>query len=251
VITIDQTRSLERELQMRSVVSGRKLAVIFDADRMNANAQNSFLKTLEEPPRNSLILLVTTQPELLLETILSRCIPLDLRAAEKRPLSAEQRELALTLRNYCRSGEKSVAAALRLARVFQDLLAGVKERYATENEAALKAEEARYRQTTESRAWLDAREEYYKALTQARYLAARADLAGVLMQWWVDVARRQAGAMHLDLAEFVEETLAAAAAETPVAVLKKINALEGLRENFNRNVQEQSAIEVAFLKAFT
>jgi DNA polymerase III subunit delta' len=249
-ITIEQTRELERELQMRSVVSGRKVAVIFDADRMNPNAANSFLKTLEEPPRNSLILLVTAQPEVLLETIVSRCIPVDLRPPERRVLTPEQHEMALALRGHFQRGEQDVAAALRLARCFFDLLAGMKEKISAENEAALKAEESRYRQTTESRAWLDGREDYYKAVTQARYLAARTGFADVLMQWWADVARQQGGAGHLDLLEFAGDTASLAEKLTPGEVLQKIEVIEVLRENFSRNVQEQLAAEVAFIKLF-
>jgi DNA polymerase-3 subunit delta' len=249
-ITIDQTRELERELQMRSAVSGRKVAVIFDADRMNPNASNSFLKTLEEPPRNSLILLVTAQPELLLETILSRCIPVNLRAPAHRELEGGQQEMALALRAHFQRGEESLAAALRLARCFSDLLAQAKGEIAGENESALKAEEARYRQTTESKAWLDGREDYFKAVTQSRYLAARAGFADVLMQWWADVARQQNGAAHLDLDGFAGDTAALAARTAPSVVMQKIAHLEALRENFNRNVQEQLAIEVAFLRVF-
>ena len=46
VIKVEQTRELEKELQMRASQGGRKVSIIFDADRMNAAASNSFLKTL-------------------------------------------------------------------------------------------------------------------------------------------------------------------------------------------------------------
>ena len=70
-IVIDQIRALERELQMRSMSGGQKVGIIFDADRLQEQAANAFLKTLEEPPRNSNLMLVSAYPDQLLETILS------------------------------------------------------------------------------------------------------------------------------------------------------------------------------------
>ncbi|MCB1224801.1 MAG: hypothetical protein KDK99_03210, partial [Verrucomicrobiales bacterium] len=48
-ITVEQMRDLEKEIHMTTGPSGFKLGVIVDAERMNAQAQNAFLKTLEEP----------------------------------------------------------------------------------------------------------------------------------------------------------------------------------------------------------
>ena len=53
-----------------------KIGVIHDADRMNAEAQNALLKTLEEPPRDTMLILETGNPGSLLPTIRSRCQPL-------------------------------------------------------------------------------------------------------------------------------------------------------------------------------
>jgi DNA polymerase-3 subunit delta' len=51
-----------------------KVAIVHEADRMNLNAANSFLKTLEEPPAHTTLILVTTHPYVLLPTIRSRCL---------------------------------------------------------------------------------------------------------------------------------------------------------------------------------
>ncbi len=51
----------------------RKVGIIYDADRMNTEAQNAFLKTLEEPPPNSFFILTTGNPSALLPTTRSRC----------------------------------------------------------------------------------------------------------------------------------------------------------------------------------
>src|SRR5206468_8551173 len=73
-IVIEQIRDLEHALQMRAPNGRRKVAIVSDADRLQPQAANAFLKTLEEPPKDSLLLLLSALPEALPETILSRCI---------------------------------------------------------------------------------------------------------------------------------------------------------------------------------
>src|SRR5436189_4029115 len=77
-IVIAQIRELEHALQMRASNGRRKVAIIPDADRLVAQAANAFLKTLEEPPKDSLLLLLSALPEALPETILSRCCGISL-----------------------------------------------------------------------------------------------------------------------------------------------------------------------------
>lgn len=66
-------RRLLRDLSQSSNQGGRKVALIFEADRMNKATANAFLKTLEEPPRETTLFLLTTRPYALLDTIRSRC----------------------------------------------------------------------------------------------------------------------------------------------------------------------------------
>lgn len=72
-IKVDQIRHLINEFSLASHQGGYRIAIVEPADRMNLAASNSLLKTLEEPPGNSLILLISAQPSLLPATILSRC----------------------------------------------------------------------------------------------------------------------------------------------------------------------------------
>ncbi|OHE71669.1 MAG: hypothetical protein A2007_04910 [Verrucomicrobia bacterium GWC2_42_7] len=73
-ISADNVRALNKQLQQSANQRGRKVAVVFEADRMNVNAANAFLKTLEEPPSDTTIFLLTTRPYDLLDTIRSRCL---------------------------------------------------------------------------------------------------------------------------------------------------------------------------------
>lgn len=72
-IAIDQIRELQEFLSKTSVISGKKVAVIYAADEMNVNSMNSCLKLLEEPPFGTYIFLLTENSSSLLPTILSRC----------------------------------------------------------------------------------------------------------------------------------------------------------------------------------
>jgi len=87
-IVIEQIRELEHALQMRAVNSRRKVAIIPDADRLQSAAANAFLKTLEEPPNDSLLLLLSALPEALPDTIVSRCITIPLAPDSGIPASA-------------------------------------------------------------------------------------------------------------------------------------------------------------------
>ncbi len=72
-ISIDQLRELQRELSLRPYEAPRKACIIDPAERLNVNSANSLLKTLEEPPGNALIILLTENAGMLLPTIRSRC----------------------------------------------------------------------------------------------------------------------------------------------------------------------------------
>ncbi|HYQ47729.1 MAG TPA: DNA polymerase III subunit delta' [Thermodesulfovibrionales bacterium] len=73
LIRIDEIRTIEEALSFRPYEGRKKVVIVDDADTMNQQAANTFLKTLEEPPEDSLIILISSQPDKLLPTIRSRC----------------------------------------------------------------------------------------------------------------------------------------------------------------------------------
>jgi DNA polymerase-3 subunit delta' len=79
-IRIEQVRELSEELSLTSHQGSYKVAVVSPADALNRFAANALLKTLEEPPARTLLVLVATQPSRLPPTILSRCQRIRLRA---------------------------------------------------------------------------------------------------------------------------------------------------------------------------
>lgn len=73
-IKVDQVREeIEEKLYLRPFEGRFKVVIVDEAERMNHSAQNAFLKTLEEPPRDSVIILLSSRPGSLLPTLRSRC----------------------------------------------------------------------------------------------------------------------------------------------------------------------------------
>lgn len=72
-IKVETARGIRDEAAILPNDGDRKVFIIRHADRMNANAQNALLKVLEEPPRYVFFVLVSSQPDVLLQTIRSRC----------------------------------------------------------------------------------------------------------------------------------------------------------------------------------
>ena len=72
-IKIGAIRALQEDINYRPYEGRKKVFIINNAQQLNLESANAFLKTLEEPPRDSLIILVTDRPALLLPTVLSRC----------------------------------------------------------------------------------------------------------------------------------------------------------------------------------
>jgi len=79
VITVDETRETISFFGSTAAAEGWRVCIVDTVDELNPNAANALLKTLEEPPRQSLFLLVSHAPGRVLPTILSRCRRLSLR----------------------------------------------------------------------------------------------------------------------------------------------------------------------------
>ena len=248
-IVIDQIRALEHSLQMRAADGRRKVAIVSDADRLQPQAANAFLKTLEEPPNDSLLLLLSALPEALPDTILSRCIPIPLAPKRGEAPSAEEMEVVGLLSAIVTPQSAGVQGAYRLAQGFHRLLGRIREAIQAENAAALKREEARYKNTTDG-AWLDEREDHFKALSESTYVQRRAELIEVIYRWWSDVLRASTRIARMEIPSAAAQTRAISEKLSTPEILKRIRRVEELRDHLARNIQEALALEVAFLSVF-
>jgi DNA polymerase-3 subunit delta' len=87
-IVVDQVRELTRVAGMAPRRGARRVFIIEPADRMNNEAQNALLKTLEEPPGRTVLILVASRPHLLLPTVRSRCFVVGFAALRVGELAA-------------------------------------------------------------------------------------------------------------------------------------------------------------------
>ena len=87
VISVDDIRSqLNNDIVIKPYSSRYKIYIVEDAEKMNPQAQNALLKTIEEPPFYGIILLLTTNADIFLQTIRSRCIILNLKSVKNETI---------------------------------------------------------------------------------------------------------------------------------------------------------------------
>lgn len=87
LISVDEIRKqVNNSVYIKPYSSERKIYIIDEAEKMNVQAQNALLKTLEEPPAYTVILLLTSNLEGLLSTIRSRCVTLTMKAVSDKEL---------------------------------------------------------------------------------------------------------------------------------------------------------------------
>jgi DNA polymerase III subunit delta' len=124
-IKIDQIRTVQEVLTLKPLIGVRKVIIIDDAESMNLQAANCFLKTLEEPPDESLLILITSRPHRLLPTLLSRCQQIRFDA----PRREEIKRLLIQQRGLTESAAESFAALSmgRIGRVLTTDMAEIKD----------------------------------------------------------------------------------------------------------------------------
>jgi DNA polymerase-3 subunit delta' len=245
VITIDQMRDMMREIQLKPAEAPFKVAVIVGADRLNPQAANAFLKTLEEPPPKSVMILLTTEPSRILETILSRCLRLNFSAETARTLAPEQAVWLQQFSAAAAAEQKSLFGRYRLLDSLLQRLAAIK----TQTEELLSARSPLEKYGDAEK---DLRERWETELTaavEAEYRRRRAEVL-LLLQWWLrDVWLHTLAAgealLHLPQIAGAEEI---ARRITPRQARENLMVMEQTQRLLYTNVQEALALEVGLLK---
>jgi DNA polymerase-3 subunit delta' len=253
-IAIEAVRTqVEPFLYVTTTGTAHRFVVFVDADRLTQQAQNAFLKTLEEPPPRTLMLLLSEHPDGLLETTLSRMIRVAVMpTGKKRALSdGESRLVAMLAGLAQRKDSASVSGALALRAEFESILEEIYARIEKQLEGDFDGEKKHLKQTTDvSSKWLENREDEMKAAVESRYLQERDGLMELLLSWMGDVLRHQSGVTRLDLPENAAHTQALAERWDGATVSRRIHELRKLHSNLHTNVQEGLALEAAFVAAF-
>jgi len=256
VITIEQMRQLMQEINLKPTEAQHKVCIIVAADRLNDKAANAFLKTLEEPPANSILILLTTEPQRILETILSRCLRLAFAGDAARPLAPAHKEWLAELSGLAAAEQKSLLGRYRLMDVLVRRLSHMRE--AIEKALAARSPLERYEDAEEDlrSKW----EEELKAAIEAEYRRQRADMLLVLQRWLRDVwLHTLNGGLSMpagdptpqpELLNFPELSATAQVARrvSTADAMENLRILEQLQRWLGSNVQEALALEVGLLK---
>src|SRR5580698_964414 len=245
IITIDQTRELMRQIQLKPAESPFKAAIIVGADRLNPQAANAFLKTLEEPPPRSILILLSTEPSRILETILSRCLRLNFSAETPRALPPEQAVWLQQFSSAAAAEQKSLFGRYRLLDSLLQRLGAI--RVQTEEHLSARSPLEKHGDAEK-----DLREKWETELTaaiEAEYRRRRSEVL-LLLQWWLrDVWLHTLSVgdalLHLPQiagADEIARRITARQARENLAVLEQTQRL------LYTNVQEALALEVGLLK---
>jgi len=245
VVTIDQTRELMREIQLKPTEAEYKVAIIVAADRLNVQAANAFLKTLEEPPSKSVLILLSTEPERILETILSRCLRLDFSSEGAHLLNAAQAEWLAQFGALAVSEQKSLFGRYRLLGMLLQKLGEIRSRV----DELLTARSPLQRYDDVEKDLCEKWEDELTAAIEAEYRRQRADLL-LLVQWWLRDVWLHTLAAGRDLLNFPKIPAAEIVARrlTPRQALENLQTLEQTQRLLRTNVQEALALEVGLLK---
>jgi len=259
-IVVDQVRDLvDRRLALMRFEGRRRFVVIDPADAMNPQAQNALLKTLEEPPQDTTLVLVAASPDSLLPTIRSRCArvsfgPLpdgfiqgrlaelepkriakrieerekDVRDDEGRGLAAEERrEAEEDVKRELRLAVALAGGSLSRALGSQDALEDLRE--ALDAAVALPADDAG--------AWLRFAAEHGRDRERAAHVCDALDL------WLRDVAVAQAGGSGIALVDHADATRRLATAISPAEALRRRREVRNTAAALGQNASPVLALE--------
>jgi len=246
VVTVEQMRELMREIQLKPTEAGYKVAIITAADRLNPQAANAFLKTLEEPPAKSVLILLSTGPQRILETILSRCLRLNFFSGDgAHPPDAEQAEWLARFGALAADGQKSLLDRYRLLDTLLQKLGEIRSRV----EESLTARSPLQRYDEVEKDLREKWEDELAAAVEAEYRRQRADLL-LLVQWWLRDVWLHTLAVGRELLNFPKIAGAETVAQrlTPRQALENLQTLEQTQRLLHTNVQEALALEVGLLK---
>jgi DNA polymerase-3 subunit delta' len=246
VITIEQVRELIQTISLKPTEADYKVAIISGADRMNVQAANAFLKTLEEPPARSIIVLLTCALEQVLETILSRCLRLHFAGEPGARLDAAAQQWVEALAKTAVEPQKSLLARYRLLGVITARLGEIRQALEKQLEAASPL--TRYPDAEKGQQ--DRWEAELNGAIEAEYRKKRAELI-LLLQWWMrDIwfSSMKMNDSMLALPQLRDATAQLSSRISPAEAAQNLEHLDRLQRQLNTNVQEALAVEIGLLK---
>lgn len=238
-------RPLLPAMYLKPTEARYKVGVIVAADRLNENAANAFLKTLEEPPADCVFILLTAEPQRLLDTILSRCLRFNFGGEGSLVGSAADPWLTEFAR-LAAADQRSLLGRYNLLSRLLERLAEIKK---------VAAEEVGKRSPLEAHDEIESSlkekwEDELAAAAEAEYRRERAELLARI-QWWlrdVWLMSMRLGTDMLRYPDLGEPAARMAQRLGPQQAMGNLQTMERLQRQLNLNVQEALALEVGLLQ---
>lgn len=245
IISVDQMRDLMQQIYLKPTEAKWKVTAIIAADRLNTQAANAFLKTLEEPPAHSVIILASTEPDRMLETIESRCLRLNFGGDGSKRFEREQLDWLARFAGLVASEEGSLLARYRLLGMLLEQLATVR----TGIEELLTARSPLEKFADADKELREKWQDELKAAVESEYRRQRGDWLG-LIQWWLRDVWLLTFGSAAELLSFpsLEASKAVARRLSQAHALENLRVVEQTQRLLHTNVQEALAIEVGLLK---
>jgi DNA polymerase-3 subunit delta' len=234
-----------QQIQLRPNDAEFKVSVIVAADRLNPQAANAFLKTLEEPPAKSVMILLTTEPGRILETIISRCLRLNFGGEGTRRWDDATQNWLNRFGEMAGAEQKSLIGRYRLMDVLAARLTEMKAGVEEELTAKSPLEKHDDVEKDLRERW----EDELKAAIEAEYRRRRGDLL-LGLQWWLRDVWLHTLAAGREFLSFPDADSPANVAKriTPAQARDNLRVLEQTQRLLFTNVQEALALEVGLLK---
>ncbi|MDF7800502.1 hypothetical protein P4C99_13575 [Pontiellaceae bacterium B1224] len=239
-ILAEDVRGLIKRMSQTSFDGGWKAGVILSADCMNESSENALLKTLEEPPPKSILLLVTDSAQSLLPTIISRCQKIVLSEGRAGALDDVWRAPLMNILHEMppTGGLDAARLASRLKGILDEVKEGISDAVIGEldqNDEAL--DESKLKVILEAR-------------INSRLKEVQADVFRVMLDWQRDVLMLASG-VDQDKLLFSNDwkTLTEQAKlHTQGSALKAIQEIEGMSRRLDRNIPALQIFDEAFRK---
>ena len=236
-IKIEQMRRLQQDLSLSTYEARYKIAILKRFDTANLNAANAFLKTLEEPPSNVILILTATDSDTLLPTINSRC-----RTIGLRPTPTDLIEETLLTRHQVRPDEADLLAHLADGRLGWAIRAHQEPAVLQERRAQLETLHQALNGTLVAR--------FSLAESLARKADAISPLLRTWLSWWRDLALMTYGRKSNEFISNVDEfeKLGEMAARLPrAAVLASLAQTEAALRQLGQNANTRLVLENVLL----
>jgi DNA polymerase-3 subunit delta' len=247
IISIDQIRDLLQTVNLKPTFGGYKIAILTAADRLNIQAANAFLKTLEEPPQRTIFVLLTTDVSRILETILSRCLRLNFAGDQGVRLSADEEKWISDFAKEIAAEKPGLFQRYRLLDVLLKRLGALKEQI----EEALEASSPLSRDLKEIDPDLREKwEDELSAAIEAEYRRRRTQALGV-MHWWlrdVWLLTAHSAEDYLTFPNLRSATQQVAARLREPDAMENLRLLDQTQQTLHTNAQEALTLEVNFLR---